>query len=77
MKVPDTFPPDCKFMSSFGGDEFVRLPDGKWYRLDENKVELVPLNGSPVSKGCLSNETCFMRSVSEARRVNAESKAAP
>ncbi len=75
MKVPDKFPPGCKFMSSFGGDEFVKFPDGKWFRLDEDAVELVELTGAPVSKGCNSDESCFMLSVSEARRVNMEAKA--
>lgn len=76
MKVPDKFPEKCAFMSSFGGDEFVRFPDGKWFRLDEDKVELVPLKGDPVSKGCNSDEAYFLRSVSEARRCAREAKAA-
>ena len=76
MKVPDKFPAGCKFMSSFGGDEFVKLPDGNWFRLDEDAVELVALKGAPVSKGCNSDEAYFLNSVAEARRVNAESSAA-
>lgn len=77
MKVPDNFPPGCDFMSSFGGDEFVRLPDGNWFRLDEDNMVLIPLDGKPVSSGCNSSESYFLRSVAEARRVNAERKAAP
>lgn len=76
MKVPDKFPEGCDFMSSFGGDEFVKFPDGNWFRLDEDAVALVPLKGAPVSKGCNSDEAYFMRSVSEARRPSKEAKAA-
>ena len=76
MKVPEKFPSGCRFASSFGGDEFVKFPDGNWFRLDEESVALVPLKGAPVSDGCNSDEAYFMRSVSEAKRVNAEAKTA-
>jgi hypothetical protein len=76
MKVPDKFPAGCKFMSSFGGDEFVKFPDGNWFRLDEDAVELVELKGAPVSKGCNSDEAYFLRSVAEAKRANDAAKAA-
>ena len=57
-------------MSSFSGDEFVEFPDGSWFRLDDEKIELVPLPGAPVSKGSSSSESNFLNWVKEARRVS-------
>ena len=75
MKVPDKFPEDCEFRSSFGGDEFVRFPDGSWFRLDEDKVELAAMRGEPVSKCHSSSEASFLNWVSEARKVSAANAA--
>ena len=40
MKVPDKFPPGCKFLASFSGDDFVVFPDGKVFVLDDSGESL-------------------------------------
>lgn len=77
MKVPDKFPEGCEFMSSFGGDEYVKFPDGNWFRLeDDDKIELVPIRGFPVSSGYPSSEESFLFCVADSKRRIEESKAA-
>ncbi len=58
MDIPEKFPDGCQFGSSFGGDEFVRFPDGQWYILDELLLQLSPI-GMMTSKGSSSNEEYF------------------
>lgn len=65
--VPEKFPDGCDFMSSDGGDEFVRFPDGSWFRLDDEELVLVPLRGIPISHGFASSERLFMHWFSEAK----------
>ena len=69
IPVPDAFPAGCEFFSSFGGDEFVRIPDAGWFRLDESRVVLVKLPGAPVSNGHSGSEAAFLGWVAEARRA--------
>lgn len=67
MKIPEKFPVGCRFMTSFGGDEFVLFPDGGWFRLDEAALELVRLPGAPASKGTSSTEENFLYWADKAR----------
>lgn len=60
MKVPDKFPPGCKFLASFSGDDFVRFPDGKVFVLEDSgvllrEVEGLPRNGAPISEANFLN----------------------
>jgi hypothetical protein len=76
MDVPDKFPPGCEFISSFGGDEYVRFPDGNWFKLeDDDKLGLMPINGFPVSSGYPSSEASFLFCVADAKRRLEDSKA--
>jgi hypothetical protein len=67
IDVPDRFPEGCHFGSSFGGDEYVRYPNGQWYRLDETSIKLIAIR-SMVSKGTSSNEEYFQSVVDNARK---------
>lgn len=42
MKVPDKFPDGCRFVPTFGGDEFVCFPDGSWFEFSDDGTELMP-----------------------------------
>lgn len=42
MKVPEKFPPGCSFVPTFGGDEFVKFPDGNWFKFSDDGNELSP-----------------------------------
>ena len=61
MKVPDKFPPGCKFLASFSGDDFVRFPDGKVFVLEDSGVLLRELEGLPRSAAPMS-EANFLNS---------------
>lgn len=70
MKVPDKFPPGCVFEESFGGDEYVGFPDGRWFRLlDSGDLKLMAMR---PSTGLSSNEARFRKSAA----WNAENAAA-
>lgn len=45
MRVPEKFPAGCKFLASFSGDEFVRFPDGAWFKASDDGATLVALPG--------------------------------
>ena len=60
MKVPDKFPPGCKFLASFSGDDFVIFPDGKVFVLDDsgeslNEIEGKPRGAAPMSEANFLN----------------------
>lgn len=40
MKVPDKFPEGSVFVPTFGGDEFVRFPDGRWFKFSDDGATL-------------------------------------
>jgi len=40
MKLPDKFPPGCRFVPTFGGDWFVEFPNGDWFKLLDDGVTL-------------------------------------
>jgi len=42
MKVPDQFPEGSVFVPTFGGDEFVRFPDGSWFKFSDDGKSLSP-----------------------------------
>jgi hypothetical protein len=42
MKAPEKFPPGCTFVPTVGGDEFVRFPDGAWFKFSDDGAELSP-----------------------------------
>ena len=47
MEIPDKFPPGCKFLASFSGDDFVVFPDGKIFVLEDSGVLLKERAGLP------------------------------
>ena len=60
MKVPDKFPPGCKFLASFSGDDFVVFPDGKVFVLDDSgdslrEIEGLPRGAAPMSEANFLN----------------------
>lgn len=61
MKVPDKFPPGCKFLASFSGDDFVVFPDGKVFVLDDSGVSLRERSGLPRGAAPMS-EANFLNS---------------
>lgn len=36
MNLPESFPKGCFFVASFDGDEYVRMPNGKIYKLADS-----------------------------------------
>ncbi len=40
MKVPDRFPPGCRFAERSEGGFFVEFADGKWFRLSDDGSSL-------------------------------------
>ena len=65
MKLPDKFPPGCFFMESEGGDDFVKFPDGRWFKLSDSG-ELRLMTGTPIDKGFNSDEARFVRAATRA-----------
>ena len=68
MKVPEKFPPGCSFVPTFGGDEFVRFPDGAWFKFSDDGKELSP---RPAMTNGPDGGICFRDSAPTA--VNAAS----
>jgi hypothetical protein len=74
MKVPDKFPPGCKFFDSFGGEDRVEFPDGNVFGISPSG-DLIP-KGLPRADSLLpSSEAAFHVSVA-AWRDSAASKTA-
>lgn len=59
MKLPEKFPPDCLFVASFSGDEFVRFPDGMVFKLADSGDELIQVRDLP-SRGAPITEATFL-----------------
>ena len=60
MEIPDKFPPGCKFLASFSGDDFVVFPDGKVFELDDSGESLreragLPRDAAPMSEANFLN----------------------
>ncbi len=47
MKVPDKFPPGCKFFGNPSGDDFVEFPDGSCFKLSDDGESLLPRPSIP------------------------------
>ena len=73
MKVPEKFPPGCKFFDSFGGEDRVVFPDGKVFGLSLSG-ELVP-KGLPRPASLLPSDEAAFRKSAEAWRESAEARA--
>jgi hypothetical protein len=65
MKVPSSFPPGCKFVASFSGDDWVKFPDGRVFKLDDASGELLERDALPRS-GAPSDEAYFLRAAAAA-----------
>lgn len=59
MKVPAEFPTGCLFVPTFGGDEFVMFPDGKWFRFADDGAVLLPTGLADGKTGAPSGGICF------------------
>ena len=60
MEIPDKFPPGCKFLASFSGDDFVIFPDGKIFELDDSGESMreragLPRDAAPMSEAGFLN----------------------
>ena len=66
MKFPDKFPEGCSFAADFSGDDWVKFPDGAWFKLDDASGDLLPSNGFN-GKGTSSNEAFFRKAAASAR----------
>lgn len=60
MEIPDKFPPGCKFLASFSGDDFVVFPDGKVFVLDDSGESMreragLPRGAAPMSEASFLN----------------------
>ena len=56
VPVPAKFPEGCAFVPTFGGDEFVRFPDGAWFKFSDDGKELLPrplMDSSPEGGICI------------------------
>jgi hypothetical protein len=71
MKFPDSFPAGCTFVTNFS-DDFVRFPDGAWFKMSDDGASLVPMpgmdprgpaTGAPISEarfvGCAATSRAF------------------
>jgi hypothetical protein len=61
MEIPDKFPPGCKFLASFSGDDFVVFPDGKTFVLDDSGESMTERSGLPRGAAPMS-EASFLNS---------------
>ena len=59
MNLPESFPKGCFFVASFDGDEYVRMPNGKIYKLADSGEELLPRTQLP-RKGAPISEEAFL-----------------
>jgi len=57
MRVPDKFPDGCVFVPTFGGDEYVKFPDGKVFKLSDDGVELREVRSLPSNGGVVENSS--------------------
>lgn len=77
MKFPASFPAGCTFVTDFSED-FVRFPDGGWFKLSDDGAELVPMPGmdprGPASGAPLS-EAAFVGCAAKAREFAASNAA--
>ena len=65
MKVPSKFPAGCEFVADFSGDDWVRFPDGKVFKLDDATSELLERPAMPRS-AAPSDEAFFLRAAAAA-----------
>lgn len=59
MEVPGKFPDGCVFVPTFGGDEFVMFPDGRWLRFSDDGSELLPTGLAPGRAGAPRGGVAF------------------
>jgi len=65
MKVPASFPAGCSFFADFSGDDWVRFPDGKVFKLDDSTGELLERPSLP-REATSSDEAYFLRAAAAA-----------
>ena len=75
MKIPESFPEGCFFVASFGGDEFVRFPDGRVFRLADDGEHLrevgdLPRMGAPMSEEAFLICASDLRAFHQRRQSN-------
>lgn len=56
INVPENFPPGCAFVASFSGDEYVRFPDGKVFKLEDSGETMREVGSLPRSGGPMTEE---------------------
>ena len=74
MKIPSEFPPGCEFVAGFSGDEFVRFPDGAWFRASDDGASLLPLPGMDPAgprSGAPMSESAFVACAARSRELTA------
>lgn len=70
MRIPEVFPAGCVFVAGFSGDEYVRFPDGAWFRASDDGASLVPLPGMDPAgprSGAPMSEAAFLSCAARSR----------
>lgn len=71
MKVPDKFPPGCRFAERVEGGFFVEFPGGDWFALAADGASLSPRPGlgprGPISEWYERSEADFFKEAEELR----------
>lgn len=71
VPVPDKFPPGCAFGTNGDATEFVKFPDGRVFRLDDDTgtMSLTPARDLPLSPGSNpSTEAAFRAAAAAAAK---------
>ncbi len=75
MKVPDRFPPGCRFGEQSEGGFFVELPDGSWFALSDDGRSLSPRPGlksrGPIGEWYERTEYEFLAEANSLHSVDA------
>lgn len=73
MKLPESFPAGCEFVFDFSGDEFVKFPDGNWFKASDDGNSLIPLPGMEPEgprTGAPATEEAFLACAARSRELN-------
>ena len=76
MKVPDKFPPGCKFFGNPSGDDFVKFPDASCFKLSDDGSDLMSIPRIPPSAFDGGSEKEFLEYAKGCRELAASKAAA-
>lgn len=72
MRIPESFPPGCRFFATFSGDEIVEFPDGKFFKVSDDGASMRESGGLPMSGAAPITKEVFLNSVKSSQEFAAK-----